>query len=164
MQLDAPKFADLDAKIVKRSQSANAFHELRPLQLVDRTRHDVDLDATQMRPDEMLDHRRVLVTLVLQPQRMLAVIDEFAQALATVADTPDEVEWSPALKSVRFQSASKHSAISSHLVLVRGHDSVVTRGVKFAGSQFSDWTKAISSSITIDFSCVRSKCGLLSMT
>ena len=61
------------------------------LELVRRAGHDVDLDAALVSADEVLDDDGVLVALVLQPEGVFGVVDEFAEALAAVADAPYEV-------------------------------------------------------------------------
>ena len=96
-----------------------------------RAGHDANLDAAGVRADKVLDNRGVLVALVLQPQRVFAFIDELAEALAAVADAPYEM---------RSVAAVELRALPVGVV------------VMFFGSQLSDWTKAIESSMTMDFS------------
>jgi hypothetical protein len=42
-------------------------------------------------PDEMFDHDRVLITFVLQSQRVLGFVDELSKALTPISYAPDEV-------------------------------------------------------------------------
>src|SRR5580704_219309 len=64
MKLDVLQLMDLDADVLKAAQAADAFDELLLLELVRRTSHDVDLDTTAARADEVFDDDGVLVTLV----------------------------------------------------------------------------------------------------
>src|SRR5271165_3339519 len=54
-------------------------------------RHYVDLHSTAIRPDQVLDHYRILVALILQPQRILGLIDELAQPLPAIPDAPNQM-------------------------------------------------------------------------
>ncbi len=44
-----------------------------------------------LRADEVFDDDGVLIALVLQPERVLGLVDELAEALAAIADAPDEM-------------------------------------------------------------------------
>ena len=63
---------------------------------------------------------RILIALVLQPQSVLRSSMNWPDALASVADAPDRCESLAGVKSLRSQSASKHSGDLVDLVLVRG--------------------------------------------
>ena len=85
------QLVNLDAEVLKGAQAADAFDELLFLELVRGAGHDVDLHAAGVGADEVLDDGGVLVALILQPQGVLAAVDELAEALAAVADAPDEM-------------------------------------------------------------------------
>ena len=78
------------------------------------------------RAHDALDDHRVLVALVLQPQRVLRAVDEMRETLAAVVVAPDEARRRrPASNGLRCQSASKHGDDLVDLVLVRRDDRVV---------------------------------------
>src|SRR5450755_2219221 len=67
MQLKPLELVDFDSDVVENPQSANAFEKLFFFQLVGRTGHHVDLNATLASFHQSLDDDRVLVALILQP-------------------------------------------------------------------------------------------------
>jgi hypothetical protein len=93
---------NLDAQILEAAQAADAFDEFFLLELVRRARHDLNLDPAGVGADQMLNDGGILVAFVLQPQGVLARVDEPAESLASVADAPDEMR---VFTSVEFFSS-----------------------------------------------------------
>src|SRR5450631_668546 len=91
MKLEMFQFVNLDADIVHGAQSADGFDQLFLLQFVRGTSHDVDLDAPRRRPYQALNDHRVLITLVLQKDRLLRVIDELRNAVSAVSGAPNQM-------------------------------------------------------------------------
>ena len=84
MQLNVFQLVDLNAEILQSAKTADTFDELLLLELVRRPGHNLDFDAAGVSADQVLDDGGVLVALVLEPKRMLALVDELSNALPPV--------------------------------------------------------------------------------
>ena len=91
MKLEPLEPVHLDTHIVQNSQAPDALDEFLLLELVRRPGQHVNFHAAMVGPDQALDDDGVLVALVLHPQRMLGLVDELANALAAIADAPDQM-------------------------------------------------------------------------
>ena len=65
-----------DTFILKNTEAADSLAQLLLLQFVGWPSHHMDVDPSVGCPHEMFDNDGVLVTLVLEPQRMFGVIDK----------------------------------------------------------------------------------------
>ena len=133
VELDVFELVDFDAEILQDAEAADAFDELIDLELVRRAGHDVNLDAAGIGADEVLDDGGVLVALVLEEEGVLGVVDEFADALAAVADAPDEVGVvaRSELGAIPVGVEALHDLVD--LVLMGGEDGVVASLGEVAG-------------------------------
>src|SRR5579871_6003598 len=95
-----------------------------------RTRHDVDLDSATARANQVFDDDGVLIALILQPQRMFRAVDKLPQALAAIADTPDEMRVVTRIKLRAVPVSVKALHHLFDLMFVRGEDGVIARGRK----------------------------------
>ena len=120
--------------------------------------------SAHLRAHQVFDDDGILIALVLQEQRVLRLVYEFCDFVASVPFAPDKVrvfarvEGLPA--PVRLEAVDNLADLA---FVVRDHG-IIPVSVRFLVSQLSDFTKAMRSSTTIDFSCVRSNTGLLSIT
>ena len=81
MQFQVFEFVNLDPHVVHDAQPADAFENLLLLQTMRRARHDVDFDAARRGADQSLDDDGILVTFVLDKERVLGRINKFGDAL-----------------------------------------------------------------------------------
>src|SRR5271157_3727665 len=86
----------------------------------------MDLDASLGCPNEMFDNHRVLIALVLQPERMFGIIDELPEALTAVANTPDEVRMVSGSKVCPVPIGLETFDDLLDLVFMRSNDRVIT--------------------------------------
>jgi hypothetical protein len=75
MELDVLELS-FDTFILKNTEAADSLAQLLLLQFVGWPSHHMDVDPSVGCPHEMFDNDGVLVTLVLEPQRMSGVIDK----------------------------------------------------------------------------------------
>ena len=91
VKLHVLELVDLDSDVFQDAQATDPFNQLFLLELVRRPRHEVNLHAAAIGANDVLNDDRVLIALVLQPERVLGLVDELGNPLAAVADAPDEV-------------------------------------------------------------------------
>src|SRR5208282_6123934 len=91
MKFQMFQLVNLDADVFHDSHPSNGFYELFLLELVRGTGHYVDLHPTARSPHQPLDDHRVLVTLILQKDGILCVIDKLRDAVSTVTAAPDQM-------------------------------------------------------------------------
>ena len=152
MQLQALQLVHLDADVVHDAHAADGFDQLLLLQLVRRARQNVHLHAALLGSHEALDDDGILIALVLHPEGVLRLVDELPDALAAVADTPDQMGIFAGLELLPLPVGVEALDDFVDFVRMRGGDGVIAGSVRFFVSQFSDWMKAVWSSTTIDFS------------
>src|SRR5208282_6442717 len=91
MELEPLQTVHLDADIVQDTQTADALDQFLLLQLMRGPRQHMYLHPAMVCPHQAFDDHRVLVALVLHPQRMLGLVDELADPLPPIPDTPDQM-------------------------------------------------------------------------
>jgi hypothetical protein len=155
VQLQLLQPVHLGADVVHDAQPADAFDQLVRLQVVRRAHHDVHLDAALHRAHQPFDDDRVLVALVLQPQRVACGVDELGAAFAAVVRAPDQRRLRIRLELLVMPVGVEALQHLLDFQRIGGGDRVVAClrqvDVRSRVSQFSDSTKPSASSMTIDF-------------
>src|SRR5882672_1807179 len=85
------EFVNLDPDVVHDAQAADAFDNLLLFQRMRRARHEVNFNATFPSTNETLNDDGVLVTLVLDEQRVPRLINKLGDAFAPIGRAPDQM-------------------------------------------------------------------------
>src|SRR5277367_6494624 len=125
MKLQALQLVHLDANVIEDSHTPDTFDQLVFFQSMRRPHHDSDFHAAPACPHETFDNHRILISLILHPQRMPGFIDELRNSLPSVTDTPDEMRMITGPKLLAFPVSIETLNHFVDLMLVPGHDRIV---------------------------------------
>ena len=125
MQFEVLELMDLDTHIIHDTQPPHTFYNFLLLQRMWWACHKVDFHAALSRPDQPFEYNRVLVSLVLDEERVLGIVNELRDTFATIGRAPDHVR---ALARFEFLAVPVGLKTGNNLmnpVAMGGGDSVV---------------------------------------
>ena len=124
----------------------------------------MNFHSPHRRADQTFNDHRILIAFVLYKNCIARVVNRLRDPFPAVAGAPDQMRVFAGVEVLALPIRLEALDDFLYLMLVRGDDGVVSGTVRFFVSQFSDFTKALLSSTTIDFSWVMPNLGLLSIT
>ncbi len=83
--------------------------------------------APPVGPHQPFDDHRVLIALVLHPQGMLCLVDEFTHPLPSVADAPDQVALVAGIETLALPIGVEAFHHLVHFVAMRSHHRIIAR-------------------------------------
>src|SRR5882762_9356928 len=120
------QFVNLRTNVFQDAHSPDSLYEFFLLELMRRTRHDVYFYSTSRSPNQPLDNNRVLITLILEKDGILRIVNKLRDAVAAVAAAPDQVGMFVALEGLSFPICLEAFDDFSYFVSMRRHDGVIT--------------------------------------